>query len=860
MNDAIRGFWSVDLDALYGRTESSCKGLTSSEAKRRLSAFGPNLIQNSRQFNWFNEIWSQVRNPITLLLIFSAALSFFVGESTESVLIIGILAISVGLGIHQEYHASQIVEKLLQMLQTTVNVRRNGGCVEIPVSNVVPGDVIELRAGTSVPADCRLIQTSNLFVNEATLTGETFPVEKTIRTLDLATPLGQRTNSVFCGTYIESGTAVALVVLTGRDTEFGSISHNLTTRSRETEFERGIHQFGHFLTQLTFVLILVIFAANVGLHRSVMQSFLFALALAVGLTPQLLPAIISVNLAHGAHRMSTKRVIVRRLASIEDFGSMDVLCSDKTGTLTEGVIRIKGVLDVHGNPSATVRLLAEINASLESGYTNPIDRAICESHECDISKWTKLGEIPYDFLRKRLGIAATDGTQRILISKGAFESVLSVCTTGLLPDGTTTPIANLHSGLTQQFLHFAEQGFRVIGVAQRILPCLDPRQSSAEVTKADEQAMTFVGFIVLHDPPKADVAKTIQELRQLGIRLKVITGDTAIVAKTIARQIGFDELLILTGAELDQLSVEALIQKVNSIDVFAEVAPRQKERVILALKMAGNVVGYLGDGINDAPALRVADVGITVDKAADSAREAADIVLLEHDLGVLKDGIHEGRITFANTLKYVHMATSANFGNMFSMAGASLFLNFLPLLPSQVLLMNLLTDLPELAIASDEVDVEVIQKPHRWDVRNIRIFMLVFGSISSLFDYMTFAVLLLVLHADEIQFRTGWFLESVTSAALVVLLIRTSRPVLGSRPSTGLLLATMVVLVFAVVLPFVSFNFRLGLGPLPGSFFLALLLILAAYIGVIEMAKRRFYSAKQFPEMLVPSLESARRL
>ena len=772
MNPPNKPFWSGDTATLCARVHSSPNGLTTAEAQQRSKEFGPNSIETQRQFVWWRGVWAQIRSPITLMLIFSAGLSLFVGERTEAAIILGILAISAGLGFWQEHSASKIIEKLLAMVQTNVLAWRDGKSVEIPTTELVVGDVLELSAGASVPADCRLLEASNLFVNEATLTGETFPIDKLLGDLPVETALAQRTNSVFCGTHVESGTGRAIIVRIGRDTEFGGISKRLELRPPETEFEQGVRRFGYFLMEITLLLIIVIFAVNVGLQRPVLQSFLFSLALAVGLTPQLLPAIISVNLAHGARRMSARNVVVRRLASIENFGSMDVLCSDKTGTLTEGVIHVERMLDAEGHPSDTVTLLATINASLQSGYANPIDKAIRESHDCDCSTWSKVSELPYDFIRKRLGILATDGTRRVLITKGAFDNVLSVCTTVLMPDGSHKPITDLRADLDNQYRTLSEQGFRVLGISQREQsPSNHWSPDSAELSKSDEADMTFVGFIVLHDPPKADVAQTVRELKDLGVRLKMITGDNALVAANIAKHVGLSESMLLTGPEMKQLSDEALVQRVPSIEVFAQVEPNQKERIILALKKAGCVVGYLGDGINDAPALHAADVGISVDTAVDVAREAADIVLLEHNLDVLKDGIHEGRVTFANTLKYVQMATSANFGNMFSMAGASLFLNYLPLLPSQILLMNLLTDFPEMAIASDGVDPEMIQQPRRWDVRTIRNFMLVFGSISSIFDFLTFGALLALLNANEVQFRTGWFLESVSSAALIVLAI-----------------------------------------------------------------------------------------
>lgn len=810
-------------------------GLSSDEAAQRLQQFGANLFEVQREATWWRTIWSQLRSPITLLLIMSVGLSLALREATEATLILVIIVVSTGLGVWQERGASRILEQLLAMVQGRSFVWRDGRVIEVPDSELVVGDVLELSAGAKIAADCRLLESTDLYVNEATLTGETFPVNKQPGELPSETPPAQRTNSLFCGTHVESGSGRAVIVRIGRDTEFSHITQRLKWRPPQTEFELGVQRFGYFLMELTLLLIVSIFVVNVSLHRPWLEAFLFSLALAVGLTPQLLPAIISVNLAHGARRMAEQQVIVRRLASIENFGSMDVLCSDKTGTLTEGAIRVEGLIGLDGQPSDEVRLLAAINAEFESGYVNPIDVAIRASHGCDLSKWSKLGELPYDFIRKRQSILATDGLRRMLVTKGALENVVAVCSQILRMDGERVPLTTEKAGIERQFHSLSEQGMRVLGIARREFA------EQAALTKFDETEMTFVGFLVLRDPPKAGIVETIRELQDLGVRLKMITGDNALVAANIAKQVGLNDAVLLTGSELRLLSDEALVQRAPAVDVFAQIEPNQKERIILSLKKAGHVVGYLGDGINDAPALHAADVGISVDKAADVAREAADIVLLRHELSVLKDGVIEGRETFANTLKYVFMATSANFGNMFSMAGASLFLDFLPLLPSQILLMNLLTDLPEMAIASDSVDPEMVRHPRRWNVKTIRNFMLVFGAISSVFDFLTFGALLYFLHANEIQFRTGWFLESVSSAALIVLAIRTRRRIWESRPGRELVWATLFVVAMTLLIPMSPLSGMVGFASLPISFFGTLALLLIAYLALVELTKRWFY-------------------
>ena len=585
------------------------------------------------------------------------------------------------------------------------------------------------------------------------------------------------------GTHVISGSAKALIVRVGDDTEFGRISQRLQLRPPETDFERGVRRFGYFLMEVTLILVVIIFAINVFFHKPVIEAFLFSLALAVGLTPQLLPAIISVNLSHGARRMAEQDVIVRRLSSIENFGSMNVLCSDKTGTLTQGTVQVHETIDAHGQASDKVARYAYLNAAFETGFTNPIDEAIRAHTAFDISAYKKLDECPYDFVRKRLSVLVQTDEHRCLITKGALDNVLEVCD-HVETGEQVEPIADQLSSIRQRYVELGDAGYRTLGVAYRQL------DEAEQMSKAAEREMVFLGFLVLRDPPKEGIAATVRELATLGVSLKMITGDNVRVAGNVAAQVGLSTDRIVTGSDLRKFSDAALVQRVNAASVFAEVEPNQKERIILACKKAGNVVGYMGDGINDATALHAADVGISVDQAVDVAKEAADIVLLKQDLGVLVQGVREGRKTFANTMKYVFMATSANFGNMFSMAGASLFLKFLPLLPKQILLMNLMTDLPEMTIAGDAVDDELAMLPQRWDIGFIRRFMLVFGAISSVFDFLTFGVLLFVLKANERQFRTGWFLESVVSATLVVLIIRTRRPLIRSLPSRALLVAT----------------------------------------------------------------------
>ncbi|NOU23728.1 MAG: HAD-IC family P-type ATPase, partial [Methyloglobulus sp.] len=570
------------------------------------------------------------------------------------------------------------------------------------------------------------------------------------------------------------------------------------------------------------------------LHRPVIDSFLFALALAVGLTPQLLPAVISVNLAHGAKRMAEQKVIVKQLASIENFGSMNVLCSDKTGTLTEGVVHLKGALDVVGNPSDKVALYAYLNSVFETGFSNPIDEAIRQFKQFDLSGYTKLAEIPYDFYRKRLSLLATYQSDNFLVTKGALSNILEVCSEVENSDGTLTGIDEAREDIQQRYEEFSRQGFRTLGLAYK------PMTTQTRLDKADENGMRFLGFLLFFDPPKADCAETIKQLKALGVTLKIITGDNRLVAATVSKQLGLVEHETLTGPDIRLMSDLALMNKVKNVDLFSEIEPNQKERIIIALKKAGYVVGYMGDGINDVSALHAADVGISVNSAADVAKETAQIVLLEKDLGVLVQGVREGRTTFANTLKYVFMATSSNFGNMFSMAGASLFLPFLPLLPKQILMTNLLTDFPEMTIASDNVDADMVAQPRRWDIAFIRKFMMTFGFVSSIFDFMTFG-LLLFLNASDEQFRTGWFLESVVSAAMIVFVVRSSKPLFKNRPGKYLVLATLSIVAITIALPYTPIAPLAGLVPLPLPWLGMLGGIVTLYIVTAELAKHVFY-------------------
>src|SRR5512139_2200544 len=788
-------FWGVPAADLLRQLDTTRQGLASADAERRLDRVGPNVLQSRRRAGELILLLGQFKSPLILILLFAAGLSFFLHDSADALIILGIVLASGVLGFWQERGAAHAVDKLLAVVQTKATALRDGAPKEIPVAEVVPGDVVVLSAGKSIPGDCLVLESKDLFLDEATLTGETYPVAKTAERVAPDAPLGQRANTLFMGTHVVSGSAVAAVVRTGTATEFGKVAERLRLRSPETEFERGVRRFGYLLMEVTLVLVIAIFAINVYFHRPVLEAFIFSLAVAVGLTPQLLPAIISINLAHGAKRMALGKVIVRRLSSIENFGSMNVLCCDKTGTLTEGVVRVHSAMNLEGQESEEVLRYAYLNAFFETGLVNPIDEAIRTHRQFDLSGCRKLDEVPYDFIRKRLSVLVADKDRHVLVTKGALAEVLAVCSTAKTAEGADIPIAAVRDQIDARFRDLSGQGFRTLGIAWRDVG------SVSHVTRDQESAMAFAGLLVLFDPPKAGIGVTISDLKRLGVLVKMITGDNRLVAAHTSAQVGLSNPQLLSGTDLRRMSDAALLSRVNEVDVFAEIEPNQKERIILALMNSGNVVGYMGDGINDASALHAADVGISVESAVDVAKEAADIVLLERDLGVLVQGVQEGRITFANTLKYVFMATSANFGNMFSMAGVSLFLPFLPLLPKQILLTNLFTDFPEMTVATDNVDHELVQKPQRWNIKFIRNFMLTFGILSSIFDYATFGVLQL-LGSTAQQFRTGWFLESVVSASLIVLVVRTRKPFFMSRPSRPLAAATCLVAGGTIVLPY----------------------------------------------------------
>ncbi|MFO1189173.1 MAG: magnesium-translocating P-type ATPase [Alphaproteobacteria bacterium] len=841
-------YWAEDGAAVAARLGSGPGGLSAKLAKARLAKIGPNSVDDPSDLGALRLLLRQFESPLVLILVAAAAISLVLREWVDAAIILAIVLGSSLLSFSQEYRASTAVRRLKRRLALTARVVRDGAELTIPVGTIVPGDLILLSAGNLIPADGLVLAAQDFLVSEASMTGESFPVEKHPGIVASDAPITGRTNAVFQGASVRSGTAKVLAVETGQRTEFGAIAARLGARPPETDFTRGVRQFGYLLVRVMIVIVLFVLTMNLLLERPAIESLLFAVALAVGLSPELLPAIISVTLSAGARAMSRRGVIVRRLDAIENLGSMNVLCTDKTGTLTEGTIVLDAALDPASRPSDEVRRLAFLNAAFETGIENPLDAAIIKAGEgagLETGGLTKIDEIPYDFTRRRLTIVVSDKdepSQHLIITKGAFANVLEICSS-LDSDGVETPLDDgRRTSLEQAFRAKGQQGFRVLAVATRRV-AMQPRYGHE-----DERDMVFRGFLVFHDPPKADAERTIKDLARRGIRIKVISGDNRYVTAHLAHAIGLDPASLLTGGDLATLKDEALWNLAPRTDLFVEIDPQQKERIVRALQRTGHTVGYLGDGINDAPALHAADIGISVEGAVDVARESADIILLNRDLGVLRQGVEDGRRTFANTLKYISITTSANFGNMVSMALATPLLPFLPLVAKQILLNNFLSDVPSIAISTDNVDPDRTSGPQRWSIRDIQRFMIVFGLVSSAFDLLTFGVLLLVFDAPEDTFQTAWFIISLLTELAVVLVLRTHRPAFRSTPGRLLLWSTVVVGAATLAVPFLGRASGLfGFVPLSASLMGVALAIVAGYILATEVVKTLVFRPRKSP-------------
>lgn len=830
-------FWQFDTGYWFQQLNSSVQGQSQESAEKilREQTLHPRIKSAFRKD--FLLFLSQFKSPLMLLLIGAVIISAFLGDHSD-VFIILFIVLSTGLlSFFQERNAGKVVEKLQSMISMKASVIRDGIRQEIISSQIVKGDVIILNAGDMLPADCLIIESDELYANESSLTGESYPRRKEAGILDAQTELSKRTNCLWEGTNIVSGNAMALVIQSGDETIFGSMTKS-ASGTIETTFERGIRDFGFFLMKITLSLAVFILIANLLNQKGIIESALFALALAVGMAPELLPAITTIAMSAGAKRLLEKKVIVKKLNSIQNLGEVNLLCTDKTGTITEGTIKVAGLTNGTGQESEFVKQLAFWNATLEAGYSNPIDEALKELKFDTSVSVEKIGEVPYDFIRKRLSIAIRTEKENILISKGAFSQILSICSKIKMTDDTIEDIAEHKEKLERRFRQYGTDGLRAIAI------CYKPIQSSS-ISKELETEMIFAGFLLMKDPIKSGITETIGELSKLKVALKIITGDNVNIAKSIAMSIGIKDPVVMTGKELLNTSPEALKQLVKRTHIFAEVEPQQKERVILELKKT-YTVAYMGDGINDVSAINAADVGISVENAVDVAREAADFVLMEKDLMVLVDGIKEGRKTFANTMKYLFISTGSTFGNMCSVAAASLVLPFLPMLPKQILLTNFLTDFPFLMVTSDNVDQEQVEKPGKWNLKLIRSYMVIFGIHSSLFDLITFTTLYFFLKVKESEFQTGWFIESVLSELLIVFIIRTHKNFFKSRPGKYLFIFSVIALILTIGLPYLPFANDISLTPLPLLNLGAMLLIVAAYILTADLLKVWFFKKYRY--------------
>jgi len=832
-------WWLKPLAEPRAELAIDAAGLSSTEARTRLAKFGPNLFRDHKEHPLWLQFISRFKNPLIILLLVASAISAFTGEMTNFVIITLMVLFSVTLDFIQEHRAGKAAESLRKTVSVRARVIRDGNSMEVPVTEVVPGDLVVLSAGDMVPADGLVLEAGDLFVKQALLTGESYPVEKRPGAAAAdATELQDAANAVFMGTTVISGSARIRVVKTGTGTAIGAIADSLSRQPPPTAFEIGTHRFGLLIMRLTILLVLFVLLVNAFMHKPWLESFLFAVALAVGLTPELLPMVVSVTLSRGALLMAKKRVIVKRLTSITDLGSMDVLCTDKTGTLTEAKIRLEQHVDPQGKPSERVLELAYLNSFFETGLKSPLDDAILAHENIDVSAWKKIDEVPFDFERRRVSVLLDKGNGRVLVVKGAAEEIIGLCTR-YEEQGNEAQIPLDQAArvrIHEEYIALEKEGFRVLGIAWREVP---PDHSDAVI--GDETELVFAGFAGFLDPPKESAGAALAALKEWGVTVKIVTGDSELVTQHVCAQLNIPVTGVLTGKEIAKMDDSALRIRVETANLFCRVNPSQKDRVILALRARGHVVGYLGDGINDAPSLQSADVGLSVDSAVDVAKEAADMILLDQDLNVLLDGVLEGRRTFGNIMKYIMMGTSSNFGNMFSMAGAALFLPFLPMLPTQILLNNILYDLSEVPIPLDKVDPEELRNPRILDMNFIRNFMLVIGPISSAFDFLTFYVMLTVLKANETLFQTGWFVESLSTQVLVIFIIRTRGNPFKSRAHPILVATSLAIVVIGATIPFTPLGTYFGFVPPPVEFYAILAAMVVIYLVMVEVAKSVFY-------------------
>ena len=842
---------TLPIDDLFARLNTSMAGLSTEEAEERLRIYGYNELAKRKKRMAIVDFLLHFRSPLVIILLIAGLIAGFLGEVINFTIIFSIVFLSVLLDFYQESKAEKAAELLKEKVTTTATVLRDGAKREVKISEIVPGDIVYLSAGDIVPADARVIAAKDLFVNQSALTGESFPVEKTPTPAKIEASTNVWGNCLFMGTSIVSGTATAVVLKTGSLTEYGKIAKRLVQKQPETEFERGVRGFSFLILQVTFFLVMFVFFINALFRRGVLESLLFAVALSVGMTPELLPMILSINLSKGALAMSKNGVIVKHLPSIENFGSMDILCTDKTGTLTENKIKLILHVDVEGENDDKVLLYSFLNSYFQTGLKSPLDEAILEYENIDVKDYQKIDEVPFDFVRKRVSVVVEHEKQRFFIAKGAPEEIVKICSYCELKDIILDLTEELSGKIEQKYYDLSAEGFRVLAVSYKKL-----REEKPVYSVNDESGMVFLGFVAFLDPPKETARESLQLLRKAGVELKILTGDNELVTKKTCEHLDFEVKGIVSGSEIAQMDDEVLQRMVEEANVFVRVTPTQKDRIITALKKNGHVVGFLGDGINDAPSMKTADIGISVDNAVDVAKESADIILLQKSLKVLNEGVLEGRKTFGNTMKYIMMGVSSNFGNMFSVAGASLFLPFLPMLPIQILLNNLLYEFSQSSITTDNVDQDYIEKPKRWDISFIKRFMITLGPISSIFDFLTFFIMLMVFKATESLFQTAWFLESLCTQTLVIFAIRTVKtPFYKSKPSKLLVLSNIAIVSIALILPFTPVGRLFHFVKPPLTFFLVLTALITAYLALTEIVKKWFYKrhAHRLERALTPT-------
>ncbi|MFA3783282.1 magnesium-translocating P-type ATPase [Melioribacteraceae bacterium 4301-Me] len=845
----------LEVNEALKRLRTSPSGLSSEDAEERLEEFGFNEPAHARSYSFWADIYSRIKSPLVIQLLIIAVVSLIIGEEKSTLIVSVMVLLSVGLSYVLDRKSTKAVEALGKRVQSHVLVLRDGKEIELPMSNIVPGDIVLLHAGSIIPADLRLIHAKDFFVSQSLLTGESLPIEKKAEPSKISTNgfVFELQNACFQGTNVLSGSARGVVVNTATNTYFGSISERLTETRTETSFDKGVKSFTWLMIRFMVVMVLAVFMI-VGLTKgNWIEALLFGLSIAVGLTPEMLPMIVTVNLAKGALTMSKKKVIVKQLSSIQNFGAIDILCTDKTGTLTQDKVVLERHVDITGNESRDVLQYAYLNSFYQTGLRNLIDRAILEHIELNVEGKCKLvDELPFDFQRRRMSVIVEYEGDHVLICKGAVEEIYSVCTHYQVDDEIYPLIDMIRDDLYEEVEILNNSGYRVLAIGYRDFPA-----TKDVFTVADEKDLILLGYIAFFDPPKESAATAIAGLKNAGVKVKILTGDNSLVTKKVCKDVGLEVNRIITGEELKQLSPEEFSKTVLEYDVFAKLSPIQKEEVITSLRQSGHVVGYMGDGINDSPSLRAADVGISVDSGVDVAKESADIVLLEKSLVVLEDGIIEGRKVFANIVKYIRMGASSNFGNMFSVLGASYLFPFLPMKPIQILLNNLLYDFSQTGIPTDNVDKEIVEKPLKWNIDNIKRFMIFIGPISSIFDYATYALMWFFFGANQFLnpllateqkiyleklFQTGWFVESLLTQTLIVHIIRTKRvPFIGSMASSTMTLTTLLIMLLAAWLPYSPFANTFGLVPLPGIFWLWIFAFLFTYSLLTHNIKRWFF-------------------